>query len=145
MTFMSIHIIANQNSYHDDKSTRQCLTCLFCPQLIKIVWTRRCIDSSSIIAHTKFRYTVGEITKNSRYIYRYNPLDNLFGYPISVGNRSWSYYLLLSDIRWKCVNISIGPYNHGFIIPYDGSFKFEVDPHQFNQRLHQFSQFLFQY
>ena len=65
MTFMSKHIITNQNSYHDDKSTWQCLTCLFCPQLIRIVGTHRCIDSSSIIAPTKFRYTAGEITKNS--------------------------------------------------------------------------------
>ena len=51
MTFISTHIIANQNSYHDDKSAWQCLTCVFCPQLIKNVRTRRCIDSSSIVAH----------------------------------------------------------------------------------------------
>ena len=54
--------------------------------------------------------------KNSRYIYiyiyRYNPLDR-YGFPILVGNRSFSYYLVLSDILWKCVkasNISVGPY-----------------------------------
>ena len=122
MTFMSIHIIANQNSYHDNKSTWQCFTHLFCPQLIRILWSRRCTDSFSIIAHPKFWYTAEEITKNSRYIsiyiyvYRYSPLDNLFGFPILVGNRSCSYYLVLSDILWKCVNISIGLYDHGLII-----------------------------
>ena len=48
----SIHIIANQSSYHDDKSTFQCFTCVFCPQLIRNVQSRRCIDSSCIITHT---------------------------------------------------------------------------------------------
>ena len=28
-TSISIHIIANQSSYHDDKSTLQCFTCVF--------------------------------------------------------------------------------------------------------------------
>ena len=51
MTSISIHIIANQSSYHDDKSTLECFTCVFCPQLIRNVWSRRRIDSSSIIAH----------------------------------------------------------------------------------------------
>ena len=37
MTFISIHIIANQISYHDDKSTKQYLTRIFCPQLIDIL------------------------------------------------------------------------------------------------------------
>ena len=50
MTSISIHI-ANQSSYHDDKSTLQCFTCVFCPQLIRNVRSRRRIDSSSIIAH----------------------------------------------------------------------------------------------
>ena len=44
-------IIANQNSYHDDKSTKQCFTCVFCHQLIRNVRSRRRIDSYSIIAH----------------------------------------------------------------------------------------------
>ena len=51
MTSISIHIIANQSSYHDYKSTLQCFTCLFCPQLIRNVRSRRRIDSSCIIAH----------------------------------------------------------------------------------------------
>ena len=48
---------------------------------------------------------------------------------------------------WKCVNISIGPYQirkgnvHDYLYLKNGSFKFEVHPHQFN--LHYFSQFLF--
>ena len=50
MTSISIHI-ANQSSYHDDKSTLQCFTCVFCPQLIRNVRSRRRNDSSSIIAH----------------------------------------------------------------------------------------------
>ena len=50
MTSISIHI-ANQSSYHDDKSTLQCFTCVFCPKLIRNVRSRRRIDSSSIIAH----------------------------------------------------------------------------------------------
>ena len=51
MMLISIHIIANQNSYHDDKLTKQCFTHVFCPQLITNVRSRRRIDSSSIIAH----------------------------------------------------------------------------------------------
>ena len=42
-------IIASQNWNHVDKSTLQCLTCIFCPQLIRNVQIR--IDTSSIIAH----------------------------------------------------------------------------------------------
>ena len=51
MMFISIHIIANQNSYHDDKSAYQCFTLIFCPRLIRNVRGLRRIDSSSIIAH----------------------------------------------------------------------------------------------
>ena len=50
ITFTSIHIIAKQNSYHDDKSTLKCLTRVFCPQPIRNLRTRRHFDSSSIIA-----------------------------------------------------------------------------------------------
>ena len=50
MMLISIHIIANENSYHDDELTKQCFTRVFCPQLISNVRSRR-IDSSSIIAH----------------------------------------------------------------------------------------------
>ena len=48
MTSISIHIIANQSSYHDDKSTLQCFTRVFCPKLIRNVRSRRRIDSSII-------------------------------------------------------------------------------------------------
>ena len=34
---ISIHIIANENSYHDDELTKQCFTRVFCPQLISNV------------------------------------------------------------------------------------------------------------
>ena len=51
MTSISIHIIANQSSYHDDKSTLQCFTWVFCPQLIRNVRSHRHIDSFSIITH----------------------------------------------------------------------------------------------
>ena len=37
MTFISIHIIANQNSCHDHKSAQHCLARVFCPQLISNV------------------------------------------------------------------------------------------------------------
>ena len=46
-----MHIIANQDSYHDDELTWQCFTCLFCPRLVRNVRSRRHFDSSSIIAH----------------------------------------------------------------------------------------------
>ena len=44
-----IHIdtyIANQNSNHDDKSTLQCLTHVFCPQLIRNV---RLVDVLTVL------------------------------------------------------------------------------------------------
>ena len=39
ITIISIHITANQNSNHNDKSTLYCLICIFCPQQIR---TRNC-------------------------------------------------------------------------------------------------------
>ena len=75
MTAISIHIIANQSSYHDDKSTLQCFTHVFCPQLIRNVWSRRRIDSSSIIAHPvnsdlhTWERSLKCYAKNSTYIY----------------------------------------------------------------------------
>ena len=51
ITFISIHISANQNSYHDDKSIYILLTRALCPQLLRNLRTRRRFDSSSIIAH----------------------------------------------------------------------------------------------
>ena len=55
MTCIPIHIIANQNSCHDDKSAQLCLTRVFCPQLIGNVWTRRRIDYYR--PPSKFRHT----------------------------------------------------------------------------------------
>ena len=76
MTSISIHIIANQSSYHDDKSTLQCFTCVFCPQLIRNVRSRRRIDRSSIIAHSvnsdlshTWEGSLKCYAKNSTYIY----------------------------------------------------------------------------
>ena len=88
MTSISIHIIANQSSYHDDKSTLQCLTCVFCPQLIRNVRSRRRIDISSIIAHPvnsdlhTWERSLNCYAKNSTYIYiyiyLYDALDNRY-------------------------------------------------------------------
>ena len=89
MTSISIHIIANQSSYHDDKSTLQCFTCVFCPQLIRNVRSRRRIDSSSIIAHLvnsdlhtweRSLKCLKCYAKNSTYIYiyLYDALDNRY-------------------------------------------------------------------
>ena len=52
ITFIPIHIITNQISFRDDKSTLQCWARVFCPQLIRNVPTHRRIDSSSITTHT---------------------------------------------------------------------------------------------
>ena len=90
MTSISIHFIANQSSYHDDKSTFQCFTCVFCHQLIRNVWSRRRIDSSSIIAHPvnsdlhTWERSLKCNAKNSTYIYIYDALDNRYGFSISV-------------------------------------------------------------
>ena len=77
MMSISIHIIANQSSYHDDKSTLQCFIHVFCPQLIRNVRSRLRIDSSSIIAHSlnsdlhTWARSSKCYAKNSTYIYMY--------------------------------------------------------------------------
>ena len=77
MTSISIHIITNQSSHHDDKSTLQCFICVFCPQLIRNVRSRRRIDSSSIIAHPvnsdvhTWERSLKCYAKNSTHIYIY--------------------------------------------------------------------------
>ena len=86
MTSISIHIIANQSSYHDDESTLQCFICVFCPQLIRNVRSRRRVDSSSIIAHPvnsdlhTWEILLKCYAKNSTYIciYIYDALDNRY-------------------------------------------------------------------
>ena len=92
MMSISIHIIANQSSYHDDKSTLQCFIHVFCPPLIRNVRSRRRIDSSSIIAHSvnsdlhTWARSLKCYAKNSTYIYMYiyDALDNRYGFSISV-------------------------------------------------------------
>ena len=74
MTFISINIIAYQNSYHNDKLTQQCLPRVVCPQLIRNVRTRRRIDSS-IIGHP-INFDMPREGSLKKIIYRYNPLDN---------------------------------------------------------------------
>ena len=77
MTAISIHIIANQSSYHDDESALQCFTHVFCPQLIRNVRSGRRIDSSSIIAHPvnsdlhTWERSLKCYAKNSTYIHVY--------------------------------------------------------------------------
>ena len=51
ITFISTHINANQNSYHDDKSNIIEFNTRSLPQLLRNLRTRPRIDSSSIIAH----------------------------------------------------------------------------------------------
>ena len=75
MTAISIHITAKQSSYHDDKSTLQCFTCVFC-HLIRNVRSCRRFDSSSIITHPvnsnlHMERSLICYAKNSTYIYIY--------------------------------------------------------------------------
>ena len=94
MTFILIHIIANQISYHEDNSILQCFIRVLCPQLIRKVRSRPRIDSSSIIAHPvnsdlhTWERSLKCYAKNSTYIYIYiyiyDALDNRYGFSISV-------------------------------------------------------------
>ena len=113
MTSISIHIIANQSSYHDDKSTLQCFIRVFCSQLIRNVWSRRCIDSSSVIAHPvnsdlhTWERSLKCYAKNWThiyiYIYVYNALDNRYGFSISVqpGIDCITFHSFFSWKVWK--------------------------------------------
>ena len=90
-------------------------------------------------------------------IYIYQPLDNRYGFSLSIGNTKNHVATLTYCLEWllKYVNISIilAPKvtSHACILLIDnvgnylylnnGRFKFEVDPHQFNLRLYHFSQF----
>ena len=110
MTSISIHIIANLSSYHDHKSTLQCFTCVFCPQLIRNVRSRRRIDSSSIIAHPvnsdlhTWERLLKFYAKNLTYIYIYiYTLDNRYGFSISVqhGIDCTTFHSFFSWKVWK--------------------------------------------
>ena len=90
------------------------------------------------------------------YIYNiYHPLDNRYGF-LSIGNTK-NHVVTLPCLEWllKYVNIPIilppKLMSHASALLIDnvgnclylnnGRFKFAVDPHQFNLRLHHFSQF----
>ena len=107
MRSISIHIIANQSSYHDDKSTLQCFICVFCPQLIRNVRSRRRIDSSSIIAHpVNSDAHLGEIVKmlsQELDIYIYIALDNRYGFFYQF-NLGFSQFLFMKSLKFFFFN-----------------------------------------
>ena len=90
MTFISIRIIASQNSYHDDKSAWQYFTRVFFSQMIRNLRSRRRIDSSSIIAHPvtfdiQWERSLKYDHKNSTYNYIYTYISpSRYGFSISV-------------------------------------------------------------
>ena len=73
-----------QSSYHDDKSTWECFTRVFSPQLIRNVRSRRRINSSSIIAHPVNLRWERSLMPRTRHINVYDALDNRYGFSISV-------------------------------------------------------------
>ena len=63
-TFISIHILANRNSYHGDKYEQQCSTRTFFPNWSEMCGLHVLTFLQSIITHpVKFRYTTGEIAE----------------------------------------------------------------------------------
>ena len=84
----------------------------------------------------------------SLYIYIYHTLDNRYGFAILIGN-SKNHVATLTCLEWHTENMltfhhrlvtdNLGDY----LYLKNGSLKFEVDPHQFNMRLHHFSQYVF--
>ena len=89
-----MHIIANQSSHHDNKSTSQCFIHVLCPQLIRNLQSRQRIDSFSIIAHPvnsdwhTWERLLKCYDKNSTYIYIYMMLliiDMDFLYQFDLG------------------------------------------------------------
>ena len=110
MTSISIYIIANQSSYHDDKSTLQCFTCVFC-----LPTDQKCAESSTYWQFFyyrppgKFRFThLGEIVKMlcqelDIYIYIYDTLDNRYWFSISVqhGIGCTTFHSFFSWKVWK--------------------------------------------
>ena len=109
------------------------------------------------------RYTLKCDAKNSTslslyiYIHIYHPLDNRYGFSFSIGNTKNDHVATSTCLEWqlKYINVSIilasKLTSHACALQIDnvdnylylnnGSFKFEVDPHQFNLSLHHFSQF----
>ena len=81
------------------------------------------------------------------YTYRYHPLDNRYVFSISLGNTKnhiacleWHTATICLHFHYRLIdNVLVGDY----LYLKNGSFNFELDPYQFNLRLHHFSQFLF--
>ena len=64
LTFISIHIIANRNSYQVDKSAQQCFTCVFGPPTYqKFAELPKYWQFLNHHPPGKIRYTAGEIIK----------------------------------------------------------------------------------
>ena len=87
--------------------------------------------------------------KNSTYtyisIYIYHLRDNRYGFSISIGN-TIDHVTTLTCLGWHTENMLIFPLIDDvgeYLYLKNESFKFEVDPHQFNPRWHHFSQFPF--
>ena len=102
MTFISIYIIANQNSCHDDKSAQQCLIRVFCPQLIRNARTRRRIDNFSI--------------------FYYRPPGKCGHTPVHRRDMSlkiWNQYLNMC--RYTYINITLSIIDMDFAIPIGNS------------------------
>ena len=119
--------------------------------------TRPCIYSSSIIAHPVNFGTQRERSQNMLprtidtyiyiYIHWYNPLHNRYEFCVLVGDKPCSYIILCWPGMTYCDNMLAFPLpdyrkDHvGYHLHLkNGSFKFEVDPDQFNPILHHFSQ-----
>ena len=75
---------------------QQCLTCVFCLQLIRNLRARWRIDSSSIIAHPvnfdipwERSLTISYQELDIYWYYRYKQFDNRYVFSISIGNTNW--------------------------------------------------------
>ena len=71
------YILSQSRAHIMTINQHKCFTCIFCPQLIRNVRSRRCIDSSSIIAHPvnlQWERSLKGFAKNSTYIYMYMTL-----------------------------------------------------------------------
>ena len=109
--------------------------------------SRRRIDRSSIIAHPlNFdiqRERSLKCDAKTWHICIYHPLYNLYGFSLSIGNTNVATLTclgwLLKYFNYSCPQADVTRMRTSYLI--DGSFKFEVDPHQFNLRLQHFSQF----
>ena len=117
-----MHIIANQSSYHDDKSTLQCFIRVFCPHLIRNVRSRRRIDSSSIIAHpvnsdlNTWERSLKCYAKNSTCIYIY----------MHIMPRTRHTYICIYMMLWILGMDFLYQFNLGLIAPLFSFFSWKV-------------------